>query len=133
MRRRAVGCFLLFALAPTARAADAPPNVADADLRTAVAKALKPIQHSQAVWDKKQDCASCHHQLLPLMSFRLARERGLPFDLEAANGVAAKTFALFKDLDEAVQQTFFIDIPASWSPPTRPASHQARPWPPTSS
>jgi N-acyl-D-amino-acid deacylase len=112
MRRRAVGCLVLCALATTARAADAPPPVAEADLRSAVGKALPPIQQSQAVWDTKQDCASCHHQFLPIVAFKLALDRGIAFGNKAASAVTAKTFAPLKDIDEAVQQTYFIDVPA---------------------
>jgi N-acyl-D-amino-acid deacylase len=109
MRRRPIGCVLLFTLVAPARAADAPP-VPEADLRAAAGKAIKLVQHSQADWDKKESCVSCHHQALPLTPFRLARERGVPLDLAAARDVTAKTFAYLKDLDEAVQETEFIDI-----------------------
>jgi N-acyl-D-amino-acid deacylase len=112
MRRRAVGCLLVLAIASAAQAADAPAPVAEADLRSAVGKALPPIQHSQDVWDKKQECASCHHQFLPVVAFKLAIDRGIAFDDKAAHGVATKTFAPLKDIDEAVQQTYFIDLPA---------------------
>ena len=48
----------------------------DADLRSASAKAIKLIQHSQVVWYKKEVCTSCHHQLLTEIPLKLARERG---------------------------------------------------------
>src|SRR5688572_13505446 len=99
MRRRAVGCLVLVAIASAARAADAPPPVAEAELRSAVGKALPPVQHSQEVWDKKQDCASCHHQLVPIVTFRLSLDRGLAFNTKAAHAVSAKTFTPLKDID----------------------------------
>jgi N-acyl-D-amino-acid deacylase len=111
MRRRDVGCLFVLAISSAARAADAAPPVAESDLRSAVGKALPPIQHSQDVWDKKQECASCHHQFLPVVAFKLALDRGIAFDGKAAHGVAAKTFAPLKDIDEAVQHTYFIDVP----------------------
>lgn len=84
--------------------------VAEADLRAASAKAIKLMQHSQVVWYKKQVCTSCHHQLLPEITLRLARERGVSFDEKIARDTTITAFAYLKDLDSAVQGYDFIDV-----------------------
>ena len=84
--------------------------VAEADLRAASAKAIKLIQQSQELWSKKESCASCHHQLLPEIPIRLARERGVPVDEKVASETTTNTFAYLKDLDAAVQGYDYIDV-----------------------
>ncbi len=84
--------------------------VEEAELRTASAKALKLIQHSQVVWYKKQTCTSCHHQVLPEVTFNLARARGVSFDEAVAQDATARAFAYLKDLDAAVQGYDYIDV-----------------------
>jgi ankyrin repeat protein len=84
--------------------------VAEADLRAASAKAIKLIQQSQVVWSKKENCASCHHQLLPEIPIGLARERGVPVDEKVATETTNNTFAYLKDLDAAVQGYDYIDV-----------------------
>jgi ankyrin repeat protein len=84
--------------------------VGETDLRAASAKAIKLMQHSQVVWYKKQVCTSCHHQLLPEITLRLARERGVPFDEKVARDTTMTAFAYLKDLDSAVQGYDFIDV-----------------------
>jgi ankyrin repeat protein len=85
-------------------------RVAEAELRAASAKAITLIQHSQMVWCKKETCASCHHQLLPEIAFKLARERGISMDRAIARDSNALAFAFMKDLDAAVQRYDFIDL-----------------------
>ncbi|MFY9611013.1 MAG: ankyrin repeat domain-containing protein [Blastocatellia bacterium] len=84
--------------------------VEEVGLRAASAKALKLIQHSQVVWYKKQVCTSCHHQLLPEIPIKLARERGVPFDETIARDTTASAFAFLKDLDSLVQGYDYIDV-----------------------
>ena len=81
-----------------------------AGIRTAAAKAIKLIQQSQSVWAKKESCASCHHQLLPEIPIRLARERGVAVDEQIARDTSANTFAYLKDLDNMVQGYDYIDV-----------------------
>jgi ankyrin repeat protein len=109
MRRRPIGCVLLLTLAAPARAADATPPVADAELRAAAGKALRPVQHSQAVFATRDGCPSCHHQLLPVVPLRLALTRGVAFDTAAERDATGKAFAYLTDLDAAVQGTEVID------------------------
>ncbi len=73
----------------------------------AAAKAIALIQASQKNWT--QDCDSCHQQLLPQIAFRAAREHGIPVNEPLAHAGAARTFAMFADLDRAVQYTHIID------------------------
>src|SRR5205085_2657665 len=74
------------------------------------ARAIKLIQHAQGAWYKKETCTSCHHQLLPEIPLKLARERSVPFDETAARETTTAAFAFLKDLDEAVQGYDYIDV-----------------------
>jgi ankyrin repeat protein len=84
--------------------------IEEAELRAASAKAIKLIQQSQAVWARKETCNSCHHQLLPQIPLKLARERGVPLDEKIAQDTTANTFAYLKDLDAVVQGYDYIDV-----------------------
>ncbi|MEK6325325.1 MAG: ankyrin repeat domain-containing protein [Acidobacteriota bacterium] len=84
--------------------------VEEAGLRAASAKAIKLVQHSQVVWYKKQTCTSCHHQLLPEIPIKLARERGVPINETIARDTTAAAFAYLKDLDSVVQGYDYIDV-----------------------
>lgn len=83
--------------------------IGETELRAASAKAIKVIQHSQVVWYQRETCASCHHQLLPEISFNLARERGVPVDEKIARETNSNTFA-FLDLDAVIQGYDYIDV-----------------------
>jgi ankyrin repeat protein len=109
MSRFAIVCALVSAAIP-ARAAEPAGPVPPAEARAAAAKALELVQHSQAVAVGKENCGSCHHQLLPELAFDLARGRGVPFDGAAAREVTAQTFGLLKDLDAVVQGYDHIDV-----------------------
>lgn len=82
----------------------------ETELRAASAKAIKVIQHSQVIWYQRETCASCHHQLLPEISFNLARERGVPVDEKIARETTSNTFAFLKDLDGVIQGYDYIDV-----------------------
>lgn len=101
-------------LVSTTRNSDQPATevklVEEAGLRTASAKALKLVQHSQVVWYKKQVCTSCHHQLLTEIPIKLARDRGVTFDETIARDTTASAFAYLKDLDSQVQGYDYIDV-----------------------
>src|ERR1044072_8325813 len=84
--------------------------VEEGEMRAASSKAIKLMQHSQGLWYKRQTCTSCHHQLLPEITLKLARERGIPFDENAARDTTKTAFAYLKDLDSAVQGYDFIDV-----------------------
>ena len=46
-------------------------------VREAATRAIALLQSSQKDWYAKQSCESCHHQILPAIAFRVAREHGL--------------------------------------------------------
>src|SRR5215831_18340433 len=85
-------------------------SVSEADLRAASARAIRLMQQAQTSWHKHETCASCHHQLLPEITFGLARSRGVPVDENIARGITAATFSFMKDLDGAVQRYDYIDV-----------------------
>ena len=124
MKRLLLFCFLIVVCGlvgqkesesqtPLASVADRPnptaKPVGETELRTASAKAIKLIQHSQVVWYQRETCTSCHHQLLPQFPFALARERGVPLDEKAARETAGSAFAFLQDLDAVVQGHDYID------------------------
>src|ERR1041384_6029299 len=91
-----------------------PPNEAanpagETELREASAKAIKLIQHSQVIWYQRETCTSCHHQLLPEIPLKLARERGVAVDEKIARATTTNAFASLNDLDSVVQGYDFID------------------------
>ena len=53
-------------------------------VREAAERGIRLLQGSQEGWYAKQSCSSCHHQYLPAMAFREAREHGLHIDERAA-------------------------------------------------
>jgi len=84
--------------------------IAEGELRAASEKAIKLMQHSQGVWYKKQTCTSCHHQLLPEIPIKLARERGVRVDETIARDTTTTAFAYLKDLDFQIQGYDYIDV-----------------------
>jgi ankyrin repeat protein len=84
--------------------------IEEAELRTASAKAIRLIQHSQTAWYKKQVCTSCHHQLVPEITLKLARERGVPINEAVAQEMTKAAFAPLNDLDTIVQGYDYIDV-----------------------
>jgi ankyrin repeat protein len=98
-------------IAPDEGRADASAKPVEvAELRAASANALKLMQRAQGEWYKHETCTSCHHQLLPEMPLRLARERGIPFDETAARDATTAAFAFLKDLDTSVQGYDYVDV-----------------------
>lgn len=64
-------------------------------VRLAASRAVALIQKSQQNWFKRQQCSSCHHQILPAIAFREARERSIPIDEQSAHADAAKAFGSY--------------------------------------
>src|ERR1041384_1951688 len=112
MKKQLLLCFL-FVVAGLAANTDSrvslppnpgPPNEAanpagETELREASAKAIKLIQHSQVIWYQRETCTSCHHQLLPEIPLKLARERGVAVDEKIARATTTNAFASLNDLD----------------------------------
>jgi ankyrin repeat protein len=80
-----------------------------ARIQEAATKAVALIQKSQQNWYSKQNCFSCHQQVLPALAFRAAREHGIPVDEKAAHADAAAAFGYLSNLDRAVEYTHIID------------------------
>jgi len=78
-------------------------------VRIAANKAIALLQTSEKNWYAKQVCYSCHHQLLPALAFRAAREHGLTVDEKLAYENVARGLAPYASLDRAVQYTHMID------------------------
>lgn len=116
MNRSAIVCLVLLVLVNDGSSREEARPIEEARLREAASKPLRLVQEAQGVWyRKKQTCASCHHQILPMMAGALARERGVPFDPLMARDVLTRSFAYLKDLDAIVQGYQFIDeIDEGW-------------------
>lgn len=76
-----------------------PEDVTPERIRSAVARAVVPLQKSLVVYAEKRDCFSCHHQAVSLVALRIARTRGLEIDEEAVQGAVALTL---DDLESAL-------------------------------
>lgn len=110
LRRVLFACVVLAVCIHYAGTGEAGNAVDETRIRAASESAVKLIQRSQSVWYQKQGCASCHHQLIPEFTLKLARERGITFDTTFARRHSSTAFAGFKDLDECVQGAYFIDV-----------------------
>jgi hypothetical protein len=80
---------------------EAPVDGTPAQIRTAVAKALPPLQKGLLAYEEKRDCFSCHNQSIALVAMKTARSRGLTIDEEAFQGAVALTLA---DLESALEK-----------------------------
>lgn len=78
-------------------------------IRQAAARAIARLQASQKNWYDQQGCASCHHQFLPALAYREAREHGIPLDEKIARADAEQAFAFYSDLDRAVEHAHLVD------------------------
>src|SRR5262249_39635632 len=78
-------------------------------IRDAATRGIALLQASEKDWYAKQSCESCHHQILPAIAFRMAREHGIPVNEELARANAVQAFQPSANLDRAVQYTHIID------------------------
>lgn len=60
-------------------------------VRTAVERAIAPLQKSLTIYAEKRDCFSCHHQGISLVALEIAQSRGLAIDEDAVAGAVALT------------------------------------------
>jgi ankyrin repeat protein len=74
-----------------------------------VAKPIALLQRTGTAWFDKQTCRSCHQQDLPMMTFRLARERGVAIDRTLMRQEISRAYGFLSSLDRAVQHTHLID------------------------
>jgi ankyrin repeat protein len=82
------------------------------EIRQAVDRALPPLEHSTATFVAKRACVSCHHNILSILTFQMARERGVKIDPALINAVEAKTFRPLRGplaFDDAVQAVTLND------------------------
>ena len=78
-------------------------------VREAATRAIALLQSSQKDWYAKQSCESCHHQILPAIAFRVAREHGLAVNEAMARDNDVHAYSPSANLDRAVQYTHIID------------------------
>jgi ankyrin repeat protein len=93
-----LAALLLLAQAATAHA--------PAGSRAAVERALPALERSAKTFVSNRSCVSCHHNILPILTFRLAASRGFPIDRATLESVERKTFRELtsaRAFDEAVQ------------------------------
>src|SRR5262245_27428564 len=74
--------------------------------RTAIDRALPAVEKSAKTFVANRSCVSCHHNILPILTLRLAAGRGFPIDRAILESVERKTFRELTNaraFDEAVQ------------------------------
>ena len=74
--------------------------------RTAVERALPALERSAKTFVANRSCVSCHHNILPILTLRLAASRGFTIDAAVLENVERKTFrelTMTRAFDEAVQ------------------------------
>lgn len=104
MRRALVVCLFVPVLHAQAASLD--------QIRSAATRSVALIQHGTEGFYKAMVCFSCHDHGLPLLTLRVARERGIAVNELAANQVAAKGLMAMPDLtsiDRAVQDPMIVD------------------------
>lgn len=75
-----------------------------AEIRAAVTKSLTLLETTGRTWIKKSGCVSCHHQVLPALSFALAERRGFRLDEQATRERIETTLARFTQPREDIYQ-----------------------------
>ena len=80
--------------------------------RAAVERALPILQRSAKTFVANRSCVSCHHNVLPILTLRLARNRGFTIETATLAEVERKTFRVLTNpraFDDAVQGTTVSD------------------------
>jgi lysophospholipase L1-like esterase len=78
----------------------APVDITAAQIRSALARALTPLERSLVVYAEKRDCFSCHNQTVPLVALKIARSRGVAINEDAFDAAIALTL---NDLESAIE------------------------------
>jgi hypothetical protein len=94
----------ILALAPLSKAAPDQEQV-----RESAAKAVRLMQSSMADFTPKAPCASCHHNIFPTWVLKDIQRRGVPVNEQQRKEVAIRSFSYLKDVDRAIQGTFYVD------------------------
>jgi ankyrin repeat protein len=100
----------LLCFAATAQAQQLQP----AAIRDAAAKSIALLQQTGSSWFEKQTCTSCHQQDLPMMTVRMARERGVTVNEDLFLKTVTKAYGFMSSLDRAVQNLYLIDAPMDY-------------------
>ena len=82
------------------------------EIQNAANRAILILQRSASEFVAKRACISCHHNILPVLTFRLAQERGFVVDSAVLRAVEEKTFRGIlgpEALDEAIQAATLND------------------------
>ncbi len=102
------GVLPILLLLPVLHARAAAPE----QVRAAATKAVLMIQHGSEGFYKAAVCFSCHDHGLPMLTFQLARERGIPIDEASAARVLVSGLNKMPDfvsIDKAVQYPTIVD------------------------
>src|SRR5580658_6565831 len=84
-------------------------DTSSARVKAAATRAIARLQSSQKRWFSEQNCGSCHHQFLPALAYRAAREHGIPVDEKIAHDDDLRAFSSFADLDRALHHADVVD------------------------
>ena len=82
------------------------------EIRQAITRALPPLEHSTATFVAKRACVSCHHNILSILMFHLARDRGVNLEPAVLGAVEDKTFRSLRGpaaFDDALQAVTLND------------------------
>ena len=102
----------LLSIASAASLASAPAAVHAPDARGAVERALPSLQRSAKTFVATRSCGSCHHNILPILTLRLAASGGFKIETATLAEVERKTFRVLTNpraFDDAVQGTTVSD------------------------
>jgi len=97
-------------------AQEKPKPIGQATLKDTVNKPLKLIKKSQEVFNAREMCNSCHHNILPILAHSAASIRGIEFDAAHAREATVRCLSEGKNFDMLVQRFMYIDDPDdSWN------------------
>src|SRR5690349_12940805 len=97
-----------FLMVPVLHAQSASPE----NIRAAATRSVASIQHGTEGFYQAMTCFSCHDHGLPMLTFQMARQKGIHVDETSAAHVLAKGLMSLPDLtsiDRAVQYPTIID------------------------
>ena len=80
-------------------AAAAPPDATPEAIERALGKAIPLIEKTTEEYPHHRDCFSCHHQAVPALALRLAKDRGFAIEDQTLQAIAEHTRA---DLETAL-------------------------------
>lgn len=83
-----------------------------AAIRAAVTRSMPLLERSAATFVGKRACVSCHHNILPVLAFHMARDHGIEVDSRILAAIEDKTLHQLRNrkaLDNAVQAATLND------------------------